>query len=86
MNRPSLTLSTVRITCTHCGAKWSPSAGETHWNDGVCPHLGDSIEFDPPPHDPPRLIQEGWLCTRCNVMVAPYYRRCEWCVPPEVAA
>lgn len=32
-----------------------------------------------------RLIQDGWLCPRCDIIVAPMYRRCEWCGPEELA-
>ena len=33
----------------------------------------------------PKLIQDGWLCPRCDVIVAPMYRRCEGCGPQALA-
>ena len=67
--RAADTAQTAHVICDDCGEAWY-----THITMHQCAEKRN-----------PKLIQAGWLCPRCDIIIAPMYRRCEWCGPEEQA-
>ena len=75
----------VDETCRHCGGKRMYRVGDAGEAIAIATqefeHTLDCQDAPLAKH----LIQDGWLCPRCDVIVAPFYRRCEYCGPTELA-